>query len=143
MKKGFTLIELLVVIAIIAMLSSLSVVALNSARAKSRDARRLSDIKQIRTALEMYYDNNQTYPNQSAIELGGSSAACLSSTNGFNAVCSGTTYMQIVPKDPMSSANVKYVYNQTGGGAGYTIEYKLEGSTASSTANASSMGYGN
>lgn len=47
MKKGFTLVELLVVIAIIALLSTLSVVALNSARAKSRDARRLSDIRQI------------------------------------------------------------------------------------------------
>ena len=44
MKKGFTLVELLVVIAIIALLSTLSVVALNSARVKSRDARRLSTL---------------------------------------------------------------------------------------------------
>ena len=62
MKRGFTLVELLVVIAIIALLSTLSVVALNSARAKARDARRQSDIKQIRTALDMYFDSNLTYP---------------------------------------------------------------------------------
>ncbi|HQB76688.1 MAG TPA: prepilin-type N-terminal cleavage/methylation domain-containing protein, partial [bacterium] len=62
MRKGFTLIELLVVIAIIALLSTLSVVALNNARVKSRDARRLSDIKQIRTALEMYFNQNNSYP---------------------------------------------------------------------------------
>ena len=62
MKKAFTLIELLVVIAVIALLSTLSVVALSSARAKSRDARRLSDIKQIQTALEMYLDSSGTYP---------------------------------------------------------------------------------
>jgi len=61
-KPGFTLIELLVVIAIIGLLSTLSIVALNSARAKSRDARRVSDIKQIQTALELYYNENNSYP---------------------------------------------------------------------------------
>ncbi|HNZ51713.1 MAG TPA: prepilin-type cleavage/methylation domain-containing protein, partial [bacterium] len=50
---AFTLIELLVIIAIIALLSTLSVIALNNARAKARDARRLSDVKQISTALEL------------------------------------------------------------------------------------------
>jgi prepilin-type N-terminal cleavage/methylation domain-containing protein len=52
-KKGFTLIELLVVIAIIGLLSTLAVVSLNSARQKARDAKRLSDIKQISTSIEL------------------------------------------------------------------------------------------
>ena len=53
-QRGFTLIELLVVIAIIGLLSTLAVVALNNARMKSRDAKRVSDVKQIQTALELY-----------------------------------------------------------------------------------------
>ena len=61
-KKGFTLIELLVVVAIIGLLATLSVVALNTARAKARDAKRVADVKQIQTALELYYNDNSGYP---------------------------------------------------------------------------------
>jgi len=55
-EKGFTLIELLVVVAIIGILSSITMASLNSARAKARDARRMSDLSQIRNALYMYFD---------------------------------------------------------------------------------------
>src|SRR3989338_8736347 len=67
-RKGFTLIELLVVIGIIALLSTLAVVALNNARAKARDGKRVADVKQMQTALELYYANrNQNeYPVASA-----------------------------------------------------------------------------
>ncbi|MDP2586963.1 MAG: type II secretion system protein [Candidatus Komeilibacteria bacterium] len=62
--RGFTLIELLVVISIIGLLSTLAVVSLNNARAKARDARRLSDLKAIQTAIEIYRDDNNDYvPN--------------------------------------------------------------------------------
>ncbi|MFA6551230.1 MAG: type II secretion system protein [Patescibacteria group bacterium] len=52
-QKGFTLIELLVVIAIIGLLSTMAVVSLNSARAKARDAKRLSDVKQMANILSI------------------------------------------------------------------------------------------
>lgn len=61
-KTGFTLIELLVVMAIIGILSAVVLTSLNGARAKGRDARRISDIKQIQLALELYYDSRGYYP---------------------------------------------------------------------------------
>ncbi len=61
-KSGFTLIELLVVIAIIGMLSSIVFASLNTARQKGRDAKRVSELRQIKTALELYFDKNDAYP---------------------------------------------------------------------------------
>lgn len=56
------MIELLVVIAIIGILASVVLASLNSARKKSRDARRVADIKQLQLALELYFDANRAYP---------------------------------------------------------------------------------
>lgn len=62
--KGFSLIELLVVIAIIGILSSVVMVSLNSARAKGRDAKRVTDLKQLSLALSLYYDAcGRQYPS--------------------------------------------------------------------------------
>ena len=65
-NKGFTLIELLVVIAIIGLLSSIVLVSLQGARESARDARRLSDMRQILLALQLYYDKYERYPSISA-----------------------------------------------------------------------------
>ena len=62
-RRGFTLIELLVVISIIAFLSSVVIATTNTARAKARDAKKLSDAKQVSTAMEMWYSDNKTMPS--------------------------------------------------------------------------------
>lgn len=62
LKKGFTLIELLVVIAIVALLSSVVLASVSNARMKARDVKRISDFRQIKIALELYFDANGYYP---------------------------------------------------------------------------------
>ncbi|HYV33490.1 MAG TPA: hypothetical protein VE973_01420, partial [Candidatus Limnocylindria bacterium] len=42
---------------------SIVLLSLNSARALSRDAKRVSDAKQMSSALEMYFKDNKAYPN--------------------------------------------------------------------------------
>jgi prepilin-type N-terminal cleavage/methylation domain-containing protein len=109
---GFTLIELLVVIAIIGILASIILASLSTAQAKGRDARRVSDIKQIQLALELYYDANGSFP----VSLYGTP----------NALVSGG-YISAIPYDPQAtspctsdggSGCYKYVaLNSTGCGA--------------------------
>jgi len=69
--KGFTLIELLVVIAIIGLLSSVVLASLRTARVKARDAKRLSDMRQMQIALELYYDSFGRYPDSDGAGCGG------------------------------------------------------------------------
>lgn len=124
-NKGFTLVELLVVIAIIGLLSTLAVVALNSARAKARDARRVSDIKQVQLALDMFMDDMNSYPSVNGTALGIVNAACLG-TSGFGAAgCGGgDKYMAVVPANP-SPGGTNYTYTSTGGGT-YQITFQTE-----------------
>ena len=146
-SAGFTLIELLVVIAIIGLLSTLAVVSLNNARTKSRDAKRLSDIKQIQTGLELYFADQNTYPAvATAKTLGITGALTLTSTSGFSDLTTGTVYMSKVPANPTPAATAATTYSYTSTTAagvacttgtcnGYKIVFALEGATSGYTAN--------
>ena len=126
-KLGFTLIELLIVIAIIGLLSTLSVLALNQARIKSRDTKRVADVKQMMTALEMYYSDNNAYPSSST------------STAHGGSIGSGTvTYLKIIPTPPTTAdgtcaAATDYTYYSTGNNT-YTISYCLGSAVSDITA---------
>ena len=116
LTRGFTLIELLVVIAIIGILSSVVLASLNSARQKGRDARRISDLKQLQLALELYYDaSSSVYPTQTT-------AVAVSETS-----LGGLTpdYISTLPDDPSSGAD--YYYISATGGTSYCLAANLEG----------------
>ncbi|MBU2579535.1 prepilin-type N-terminal cleavage/methylation domain-containing protein [Patescibacteria group bacterium] len=112
-QKGFTLIELLVVIAIIGVLSTIVLVSLNTAREKARDVRRVSDMRQVALALEMYYDDNTStgYPGTAGAD----------SWAVMETAIEGGGYIASVPTDPgtgtyqyyVATDNQRYVLNAT------------------------------
>jgi prepilin-type N-terminal cleavage/methylation domain-containing protein len=88
-NKGFTLIELLVVIAIIGLLSTLAVVSLNTARAKARDAKRLSDVRQMASILSMDATENESYTLAGCATAGSLVSSCTGLSDGTNTYTTG------------------------------------------------------
>lgn len=124
-RHAFTLVELLVVIAIIGLLSSVAVVALSNSRTNARDTKRIADLRQIRLALSMYYNDNGFYPP----------SGCGYDCNGYTVSydSSWTTlatalspYLANLPKDPVNSAcppwtTTSACYSYAYGNVGRTI----------------------
>ena len=118
---GFTLIELLVVVAIIGLLATVVSNAVGASRISARDARRLQNIRQIKTGMDLYFTNGGGYPPASLF------------VSGTQLLCD-TTPIMIIPSDPVPSS--VYTYTETGGivpgcgrpdlTLGYLVQFTLE-----------------
>jgi type II secretion system protein G len=109
-NKGFTLVELLVVIAILGVLVTIGLVSFTSAQARGRDTQRKSDLKQVSSALEVYFNDHNAYPSSS----NGRILGCPSTTStacswGTGQLTDGKTiYFKALPKDPINGSNYYY-----------------------------------
>lgn len=108
-QLGFTLIEILIVISIIGLLSAATLIGLGAFRGQGRDARRLSDLRQIQNALELYYANNSSYPADADIYV-----ADIFKPEGVSSI----------PIDPDGATH--YGYSKICTGVSYVLQAKLE-----------------
>lgn len=111
-KKGFTLIELLVVIAIIGVFASVAFVTLGPARKRARDSKRKADFKQINTAMEVCYNDNN---------CGNGAEKYIDTTQGANTLTSIGNFVSSLPLDPLDV--VPYQYTWTEGTVAYHCLY--------------------
>lgn len=100
MKKSFTLIELLIVMIVLGFLVSLISANFFTSLKKGRDARRKSDLDQIKTALELYYEDFRAYPTASLDNKG----FIFGEEFSYN----DKIYMKKVPNDPITGKNYYY-----------------------------------
>lgn len=113
-KKVFTLAKPSVIIITIVIVAMIIVAGLSQSRENHRDAGRLTDIKSIQTALELYFDVCGGYPNNTAGEIKNGTDNTSSGLSGGenNPLCpEGTTFntfMDVIPA------------NQINGGESYT-----------------------
>lgn len=117
MRRGFTLIELLVVVAIIGILSSVVISSINQARSKARDTKRISDVRQIQNALEMYFADNGYYPEYTGLDYRCNTNLITASPAGKNslAVLKSSGYIKEIPSDPLNiSSSTNYCYEYIG-----------------------------
>lgn len=129
-RQGFTLIEILIVVAIIAILASVVLVGLGPTQQAGRDARRLSDIREMQNALELFYNKCGYYPG--SISGGACSTAAVTGgtwtgANGLAAMLTASGAglgISTIPSDP--SANRTYGYGVAAGNTTYVVGAALE-----------------
>ena len=128
-KKGFTLIELLVVIAIIGILSTLAVVSLGNARQRARDTKRLADIRNIQTALELFYSQNNNYPvftTAGGTNIIGQTLCTAGPWQAGTACTAPASLLITVPAATQAGDQYQYLSLGTGNSS-YSIHFVLEG----------------
>ncbi len=105
--RAFTLIELIVVIAIIGLLASIVMASLADTRKEALDKRRMEDLRQVKTALELYYTDHRVYPS----ETDGNNGNIATNATLKAALA---PYIKTLPPDPRGVGDATYYYYYDG-----------------------------
>lgn len=125
MKRGFTIIELMVVVSIIAILSAIGIATFVYAQKQSRDARRISDLRSIESALELYFAKNRLYPSNTLWRNSKDFPGTWITQSIIDRESFTPTFLPAVPNDP-SNTSKSYAYWSYVYGYNYKVMVHME-----------------
>ncbi len=128
--SGFTLVEVLVAVSILSLLASIVFVNVNESRAQARDAAKVTEVKQLQTALELYKLGEGSFPGEAGTKYSEDDSG-------------GGDYKQLIQDElvdkgyisavPVSETGDSYTYINLGDSSpiGYIFSSSLERSESS------------
>jgi type II secretion system protein G len=116
--SGFTLIELLVVVAIIGVLASSVLTSVQKVRERANDTQKISSLKNIATALEVYRLNYGQYPDTGGLSTtyAGTDCALMTDVKAVEWIPGLVTnkYISMLPPNQASDPTSCFIYASNG-----------------------------
>lgn len=120
-QGGFSLTELMIAVSIIGAASAVSAAQVDDVLALARDANRKANIRQVQTALSLYYDDHGSYPlPASGSDDGGNWQELKTALEAKQSA----PYMPAVPVDPLNKD--AYVFKYWSDGQAFKLSYETE-----------------
>lgn len=139
-SRAFTLIELLVVVAIIGILTAVVMANFSGTKARSRDAKRISDLSQLQLAIGGYFDRCGDYPPSLATSTGNPASGTATDTNCPLGITLGT-FIASIPNPPTGGPAYTYNYSAGKTTGGQALDYVLGTTLEGTPSNVSNLTY--
>lgn len=127
-KNAFTLIELLVVISVLGVLMAVLLPNLVGVRTRAKDSAKKNDLRQLKTAIRMYYNDFQSYPaddgNGGIIACGVDGSLICPNEDGSFAIGNNVYMKKMINSD-------QFNYKQFSQGEDFLLSTTLENSSDS------------
>ena len=119
-RKGFSLTELMIVMSIVSTTATLAGAQMDDILPMARDAQRKANIKQVQTALNIYYNDHEQYPISETNEP---------TVQGYQMIkgvleSADETYVPEMPHDPLNTD--QYVFKYWSDGQKFKLAFETE-----------------
>ena len=102
---GMTIIELMLVMAIVSLFAGVSLATVRKGQTDGRDQTRKATLRKLQVYLELYKDNNGSYPSTGGAWYSSESGDAVSNNGGNWIPNLSPTYVRSLPTDPVGGAS--------------------------------------